>query len=68
MGHDIEAAQVFTKVARKSEENIQVPRDPASLAQYAGQAMAKANGPFASISPLADIDPPSNQVSLYNIE
>jgi uncharacterized protein (DUF1501 family) len=68
MGHSMEAAQVFTKVARKSEENIQVPRDPASLAQYAGQAMAKANGPLASVIRVDDFDTHANQVYQDNTD
>ena len=60
--HDMEAAQMFTKVAQKRLENIQVPRDPASLAQYAGQAMAKTDGPLASVIRVDDFDTHADQV------
>jgi uncharacterized protein (DUF1501 family) len=62
MGHQMEAAQIFTKVANKSKENVQVPRDPASLAKYAGQAMAQADGPVASVIRVENFDTHANQV------
>jgi len=62
MGHKMEAAQIFTKVARKSEENVRVPRDPASLATYAGRAMAQADGPVASVIRVNNFDTHANQV------
>ena len=62
MGHKMEAAQIFTKVARKSEENVRLPRDPASLATYAGRAMAQADGPVASVIRVNNFDTHANQV------
>ena len=62
MGHKMDAAQIFTKVARKSEENVRVPRDPASLASYAGRAMAEADGPVASVIRVNNFDTHANQV------
>ena len=62
MGHKMDAAQIFTKVARKSEENVRVPRDPASLASYAGRAMAQADGPVASVIRVNNFDTHANQV------
>jgi len=62
MGHQMDAAQLFTKVANKSEENVQVPRDPASLAKYAGQAIAQADGPVASVIRVENFDTHANQV------
>jgi uncharacterized protein (DUF1501 family) len=62
MGHKLDAAQIFTKVARKSEDNVQVPRDPASLATYAGRAMAQADGPLASVIRVDNFDTHANQV------
>ena len=62
MGHEMEAAQIFAKVARKSEENVRVPRDPASLATYAGRAMAQADGPVASVIRVNNFDTHANQV------
>lgn len=62
MGHKLDAAQIFTKVARKSEDNVQVPRDPASLATYAGRAMAQADGPVASVIRVDNFDTHANQV------
>lgn len=61
MGHHMDAAQLFTKVARKSEDNVQVPRDPASLAKYAGRAMAQVDGPVASVIRVSEFDSHSNQ-------
>jgi uncharacterized protein (DUF1501 family) len=62
MGHQMDAAQIFTKVAHKAKENEQVPRDPASLATYAGRAMAQAAGPLASVIRVANFDTHANQV------
>tara|TARA_B110000503_G_scaffold56580_1_gene90649 strand:- start:158 stop:1315 length:1158 start_codon:yes stop_codon:yes gene_type:complete len=62
MGHQMDAAQIFNKIASKSEENIQVPRDPASLAKYAGQAMAQADGPVASVIRVNSFDTHASQV------
>ena len=61
MGHQMDAAQLFTKVARKSEANVQVPRDPASLAKYAGRAMAQAEGPVASVIRVGGFDSHASQ-------
>ncbi|MCP4881345.1 MAG: DUF1501 domain-containing protein [Gammaproteobacteria bacterium] len=62
MGHSREAAQAFKKIARKSETHVQVPRDPASLARYAGQAIAQADGPLASVIRVKQFDTHANQV------
>jgi uncharacterized protein (DUF1501 family) len=62
MGHQMDAAQMFTKVARKSEERVQVPRDPASLAAYAGRVMAQTDGPVASVIRVGGFDTHANQV------
>ena len=66
MGHQMDAAQLFSQVAAKTKENAQVPRDPASLAQYAGRAMAAPGGPVASVIRVAEFDTHANQVNSKN--
>ena len=68
MGHQMDAAQMFTKVANKSVENMQVPRDPGSLAKYAGQAMAQSNGPVASVIRVGKFDTHANQTEEDNTD
>ena len=61
LGHSLDVAQLFRKVAFKNEANMQVPRDPASLAQYAGRAMSQTNGPVASVIRVGGFDSHANQ-------
>lgn len=62
MGHASDNAQVINQVAKKSEANIKVPRDPASLAKYAGKAIAQADGPVASVILVNSFDTHASQV------
>ena len=47
MAHNNNEADVFNKLSKKYVGSSR--RDPASLAKYAGQEMAKENGPLASV-------------------
>jgi len=51
MAHQAEEAKAFAAVGHKiaDQEKSNIPRDPVSLAQYAGEQMAKKGGPVASV-------------------
>ena len=57
MAHGKEGGDVFEKVKQKSLVNKEnMPRDPQSLAEYAGKAMAKKDGPTASVIRIGGFD------------
>ena len=57
MAHAKEGANIFGKVSKKStQEDSVVPRDPASLAKFAGKAMAKDGGPLSSVIKVDQFD------------
>lgn len=62
MSHQAGVGQLFNQVAKKSVEGLQVPRDPASLARYAGGAMAAKDGPVAAVIRVNDFDTHASQV------
>ena len=64
MFHSKEGSSVFKKVSKKStlKDSI-VPRDPASLAKYAGKAMSQEGGPLSSVIKVTQFDTHSNQGS-----
>ena len=50
MSHSKEGSELFKKVSKKStRKDSIVPRNPASLAKYAGKAMSQENGPLSSV-------------------
>ena len=60
--HAEEGSSVFNKVSKKStQKDSVVPRDPASLAKYAGKAMAKKNGPLSSVIKVDQFDTHASQ-------
>jgi uncharacterized protein (DUF1501 family) len=62
MAHGQEGAKIFNKVSKKStQEDSVVPRDPASLAKYAGKAMAKDGGPLSSVIKVDQFDTHASQ-------
>ena len=61
--HNNDEAEIFSRLSNKSESSSRVPRDPVSLAQYAGKEMAKENGPTASVIRIGQFDTHANQVS-----
>jgi len=62
MTHEGDGAEVFKKVQQKStQSNVIVPRDPASLAQYAGKVMSQEGGPLASVIKVDQFDTHANQ-------
>ncbi|MDP6190014.1 MAG: hypothetical protein QF872_04325, partial [Gammaproteobacteria bacterium] len=63
MGHNSELADLFSKVAKKNTKNAKVPRDPASLARYAGEEMSHPDGPVASVIRVKQFDTHANQVA-----
>lgn len=62
MSHRPEAGQLFNQIAKKTVEGVNVPRDPASLARYAGRSMAEKDGPVAAVIRVNDFDTHANQV------
>ncbi|MBT4284542.1 MAG: DUF1501 domain-containing protein [Rhodobacteraceae bacterium] len=55
-------SDVFEKVKQKSLLTLEnMPRDPQSLAEYAGKAMAKKDGPTASVIRLSGFDSHASQ-------
>lgn len=62
MSHRSEAGQLFNQIAKKTVEGVNVPRDPASLARYAGRSMAEKDGPVAAVIRVNDFDTHANQV------
>ena len=61
--HNNDEAEIFSRLSKKSTSASRVPRDPASLAQYAGKEMAKENGPTASVIRIGQFDTHANQGS-----
>jgi uncharacterized protein (DUF1501 family) len=59
MAHNSNEADVFTKLTNRSGGSTE--RDPASLARYAGQEMAKENGPLASVIRVGRFDTHAKQ-------
>jgi len=60
--HAEEGSSVFNKVSKKStQKDSVVPRDPASLAKYAGKAMAMENGPLSSVIKVDQFDTHASQ-------
>ena len=58
LSHKKDEADVFFKVSNKlqSKTALNIPRDPVSLAKYAGEEMAKLNGPVASVIRINEFD------------
>ena len=64
MSHCEEGSEVFKKVSKKStQKDSIVPRNPASLAKYAGKAMAQENGPLSSVIKVDQFDTHAHQGS-----
>ena len=64
MSHSREGSEVFKKVSKKStQKDSIVPRNPASLAKYAGKAMAQENGPLSSVIKVGQFDTHAHQGS-----
>ena len=62
MAHSKEDASVFNKVSQKStQKDSIVPRDPASLAKYAGKAMSQEGGPLSSVIKVTQFDTHASQ-------
>jgi len=62
MAHDQEGSKIFNKVSKKStQKDSVVPRDPASLAKYAGKAMANDGGPLSSVIKVDQFDTHASQ-------
>jgi len=60
--HANESAASFGKLKKKVGMEVKnMPRDPASLAVYAGKEMAKENGPLASVIKVDRFDTHANQ-------
>ena len=60
--HAEEGSSVFNKVSNKStQKDSVVPRDPASLAKYAGKAMAMESGPLSSVIKVDQFDTHASQ-------
>ena len=64
MSHSEEGSEVFKKVSKKStQKDSIVPRNPASLAKYAGKAMSQENGPLSSVIKVDQFDTHAHQGS-----
>ena len=62
MAHAKESADVYSKVSNKSRANISnIPRDPSSLAKYAGKVMSQDDGPLASVIRIKQFDTHARQ-------
>jgi len=62
MAHVNEGAETFAKLKSKVGMEVKnMPRDPASLAVYAGKELAKDNGPLASVIKVDQFDTHANQ-------
>jgi len=61
MAHSNNEAEIFSKVSKKPATRR--PRDPVSLAIYAGREMSKKNGPIASVIRIGQFDTHANQIS-----
>ena len=59
-----EGSEVFKKVSKKStQKDSIVPRNPASLAKFAGKAMAQEGGPLSSVIKVDQFDTHASQGS-----
>ena len=57
MSYSKEGSEIFKKVSKKStQKNSIVPRNPASLAKFAGKAMAQEGGPLSSVIKVDQFD------------
>ncbi len=62
MAHTDDGAETFAKLKSKTGIEVEnMPRDPASLAVYAGKEMAKDNGPLASVIKVPQFDTHARQ-------
>ena len=62
MAHSKEGSEIFAKVSKKSTQNDSiVPRNPASLAKFAGKAMSKDGGPLSSVIKVDQFDTHATQ-------
>jgi len=62
MAHAKESADVYSKVSNKSKLGItNIPRDPSSLAKYAGKVMSQDDGPLASVIRIKQFDTHARQ-------
>ena len=64
--HDNDEAEIFSKLSLKASNAYKVPRDPVSLAEYAGKEMSKENGPNASVIRIGQFDTHANQVGAHD--
>ncbi len=57
MSYSKEGSEIFKKVSKKStQKNSRIPRNPSSLAKFAGKAMAQEGGPLASVIKVDQFD------------
>ena len=64
MSHNKEGSEVFKKLSKKStQKDSIVPRNPASLAKYAGIAMSQEGGPLSSVIKVDQFDTHASQGS-----
>ena len=64
MSHSKEGSEVFKKLSKKStQKDSIVPRNPASLAKYAGKAMSQEGGPLSSVIKVDQFDTHASQGS-----
>ena len=62
MAHKDNESETFKKVSKKStQREVNIPRDPASLAKFAGKAMAQDGGPLASVIKVDQFDTHARQ-------
>ena len=62
MAHSKEGSEIFAKVSKKSTQNDSiVPRNPESLAKFAGKAMSKDGGPLSSVIKVDQFDTHATQ-------
>ena len=62
MFHNQNEAEIFTQVSKKStQKGVNIPRDPASLAKFAGKAMSENDGPLASVIKVDQFDTHARQ-------
>ncbi|MDP6104531.1 MAG: DUF1501 domain-containing protein [Gammaproteobacteria bacterium] len=62
MAHAKESADVYSKISNKSKVDVSnIPRDPASLAKYAGKVMSQDEGPLASVIRIPEFDTHARQ-------
>ena len=62
MAYSKEGSEIFKKVSKKStQEDSIVPRNPASLAKFAGRAMSQDGGPLSSVIKVDQFDTHANQ-------